>query len=316
MTRFPRLASHIAALAIAGAASLSMLTPRVAHAEPTDTQRFSGRPAQIERDFARVGYGQLHLRRSVANRELDPAKPPVLLLHQSPNNSKVYVEFMAELGADRPVLAPDTPGFGNSDLPAQQPDIGFYATAMIELIEASGFTRMDIVGYHTGAATALEIAQRRPELVRKLILVGLPAFNADEQAAFRAMPWPKPRKPDGSHLMDEWARSFQWKGPGQSDEQVLNSFIAKLSAGDTAWWGAHAALHYDTIAALRAVRHPKLFIRPKDDLWESSLRTLDALGDTPRIDVPDYGFGIWEVIPERMARTVRAWLDDGAVVQP
>ncbi len=305
-----RLLGAAALAALIGAAAVTAV------ADPADLRRFEGRPADVEREFVRVGYGQLHLRRATPRAGVGRGELPVLLFHQSPNSSQVFVEFMAELGADRVVVAPDTPGFGESDLPARQPDIAFYANAMAELADALGFERVQLVGYHTGAAIAIELARARPELVDALVLVGIPAFNEEEQAEFRAKPWPLPRAEDGSHVQEEWDRSTQWRGPGQSEESVVRTFNEKLGAGQTAWWGAHAAIHYDTLAMLPEVEAPILFIRPQDDLWETSLRALPALGDSPRIDLPDYGFGLFEVIPGRLASTVRAFLDERKVSPP
>ena len=285
-------------------------------ANPTDPRRFAGRPAIVERDFVRVGYGQLHLRRASPRITATRYRPPAILFHQSPNSSQVFVEFMAELAADRIVIAPDTPGFGDSDAPVAQPDIAFYASAMAELVGALGHTKVQLVGYHTGAAIAVELAKTHPELVDALVLVGIPVFNEAEQAAFRAVPWPLPRSADGSHLVSEWARSMQWRGPGQSEDSAVRTFNEKLGAGQTAWWGAHAAIHYDTLQALQQLRTPVLFVRPRDDLWETSLRALPVLRDAPRIDLPDFGFGVFEVIPERIAQTVRAFFDERRVVLP
>ena len=283
-------------------------------AHPTDRRRFAGRPARVQREFVQLGYGQLHLRRATPRMPITQQKPPVMLFHQSPNSSQVFVEFMAELGADRVVIAPDTPGFGDSDLPADQPDIGFYAGVMAELACSLSYTKVQLVGYHTGAAIAIELAKEHPDLVDAVVLVGIPVFNEQEQARFRAVPWPLPRSADGSHLSAEWTRSMQWRGPGQSEESVLRTFNEKLGAGLTAWWGAHAAIHYDTLRALQRMRAPVLFIRPQDDLWESSLRALPALPGTARIDLADFGFGVFEVIPERLARTIREFFDERRLV--
>lgn len=278
-------------------------------ANPTDRRRFTGRPTSVERQFVRLSYGQLHLRRAEPRAATSTTRSPVLLFHQSPNSSQVFVEFMAELGADRVVIAPDTPGFGDSDLPSEQPDIAFYATVMAELVAGLGFTKVQIVGYHTGAAIAIELAKEHPELVSALVLVGIPVFNETEQASFRAIPWPSPRAEDGSHLIAEWNRSMQWRGPGQTEDSLVRTFNEKLGAGQTGWWGADAAIHYDTLNALQHVRAPILFIRPRDDLWDTSLRALPALAGAPRIDLPDFGFGLFEVIPELMAEKIRAFLD-------
>ena len=279
-----------------------------AFAQPADTARFADRPAEVSRHFAYVGEAQMHFRR--AGMQAD--KTPLVLFHQSPSSSMVFVEYMAEMGADRMVYAPDTPGFGNSDLPTEPPLVEDYATAMIAFLDASNLAQVDLLGYHTGAAIAIELASRHPERVRKLIIVGLPAFTPEESAAFEAQPWPQPFDAEGEAVAASW-RSTQkwWLEAGHTEAATRRSFDQKIANGPTAWWGARAALRYRTREALAKIEAPVLFVRPKDDLWESSLRALpelEALG-AQRIDLPQFGFGLFEMAPEDMAAMTRSFLD-------
>ena len=72
---------------------------------------------KIRRQFVRLGQRHAHFR--VAG-----SGPALLLLHQSPQNSRMWLA-MIERFADRyTVIAPDTPGFGYSDaLETAQPSI-------------------------------------------------------------------------------------------------------------------------------------------------------------------------------------------------
>ncbi|MFN2099915.1 alpha/beta fold hydrolase [Altererythrobacter sp. MF3-039] len=289
---------------VLGAAAFALM-PTGASGEPADRSRFEDRPAEVSRHFADIGGSQIHFRR--AGEEAD--KPPLVLFHQSPNSSQVFVEFMAEIGADRLVYAPDTPGFGESDLPPEAPEIADYADAMVRFLDSQSLSKVDLLGYHTGAAIAIEIARRHPGRVNRLVLVGIPAFTPEESAAFEAQPWPQPFDAQGDAVAASWRSSQQWAGAGQDDASVRRWFDQKIANGSTAWWGARAALRYRTIEALREVAAPILFVRPRDDLWESSLRVQTAIPDTERLDLPQYGFGLFEAAPEELALRIRAHLD-------
>ena len=48
----------------------------------------------------------------------DSSKPALVLLHGFPSSSHQYREVLAALGDEAYVIAPDYPGFGNSDFPS------------------------------------------------------------------------------------------------------------------------------------------------------------------------------------------------------
>ncbi len=60
---------------------------------------------------------------------------------------------------------------------------------MEDLLDQLGFSEFDILGYHTGALTGTEIAIRRPDQVRRLVLIGLPILTQEEIDAFFEQPW-------------------------------------------------------------------------------------------------------------------------------
>lgn len=277
-------------------------------AQPADTSRFAERPAEVSRHFVDLGDMQMHFRRAGMQGE----NTPLVLFHQSPSSSMVFVEYMAEMGADRLVYAPDTPGFGNSDLPAEAPLIEDYATAMLAFLDANNLAQVDLLGYHTGAAIAIELAGRYPKRVRKLIIVGLPAFTLEEYTAFEEQPWPQPFDAEGEAVAASWRSTRNWwLKAGHTEAATRRSFDQKIANGPTAWWGARAALRYRTREALAKVEAEVLFVRPRDDLWESSLRALPELEalEAERIDLPQFGFGLFEVAPEEIAGITRDFLD-------
>ena len=261
----------------------------------------------IKRTYVSGPYGEIHVRIS---QPAAPTRPGVALFHQSPNSGQIFRLFQPRLALDRVTIAPDTPGFGASDPPDEAPEIDDYATALRGTLGLAGHPPFDLIGYHTGAMIACDLARRFPEEVRRLVLVGIPLFNDAEREAFFAQPWPKPESPDGSHIVDEWQRSLQWRGPGQTMDMVTRSFTAKLEAGATAWWGARAALTYPLAATLETLDKPILGFNPRDDLWEITPRFRALRPDDQLIDLPDYGFGVFEVGIANLLDPIRRFLDE------
>jgi pimeloyl-ACP methyl ester carboxylesterase len=106
---------------------------------------------------------------------------PVVLVHSSPTHARYVVPQMEYLAPNFTCFAFDTPGFGCSDAldlnPMQVDDL---ADALAANMRAVGLPPCPIFGTHSGAAIALALGVRHPELVTALILDGVPIFNADE----------------------------------------------------------------------------------------------------------------------------------------
>ena len=98
---------------------------------------------------------------------------PILFLHQSPMSSDEFLDILAILAKDYRVLAMDTMGYGNSDTPSHEYEIVDFARSVINFLNALGIQKASIVGHHTGASIAAEVAAAYPERVDKLMLSGL-----------------------------------------------------------------------------------------------------------------------------------------------
>lgn len=262
----------------------------------------------LRRFYVDCRYGQLHVRSAFPSSGGFDELTPLVCLHQSPMSSRTFRPFLGPMGMDRSVFAPDTPGFGESDAPAAQPAIADYAGAMLDFMDQMRLKQVDLLGYHTGAAIAAETAIARPERVRRIIMVGVPVFTPAEREAFAAKPWPAPLSEDGSHLAAEWQRSVRWRGPGVTLEQLAAGFAEKLRNGPQAWWGASAATHWPADARLPLVSQPVLVLRPRDDLWEATLRARELLPQAQFKDLEDCGFGVFDVAPQVIVREARAFL--------
>jgi pimeloyl-ACP methyl ester carboxylesterase len=97
--------------------------------------------------------------------------PPVLFVHGL--GSAGYLEWRFNLpviARSHRVCAPDLPGFGRSHRPADGYGIPLFAGVIEEYIRSQALEPV-LVGASMGGRVALEVALRRPDVVRKLVLV-------------------------------------------------------------------------------------------------------------------------------------------------
>ena len=91
----------------------------------------------------------------------------VLLLHAGIADRRMWEpQFPALTGAGHRALAPDLPGFGDAALEPGTVDYVEFAAGRLQGPAA-------VVGCSFGAKVALELAAARPELVERLVLIGI-----------------------------------------------------------------------------------------------------------------------------------------------
>ena len=101
---------------------------------------------------------------------------PILLLHGFPESHRTWRAVAPALADDFFVIAPDQRGFGASDRPE---DVAAYETDriledLIALADALGLDRFTLVGHDWGGAVAWLAALRRPERLKRLVIVNSP----------------------------------------------------------------------------------------------------------------------------------------------
>jgi len=254
-------------------------------------------------------YGQMHVRTAFGGNGGFDELTPLGCLHQSPMSGRVFEPLLPLMATDRTVYAPDTPGFGGSDPPPTQPSISDYAGAIGDFLDHLRLRRVDLLGYHTGACIAAELAISRPEQVRRVVMVAAPVFTDAEREAFERAPWPAPLREDGAHLVEEWQRTLRWRDRGVTLQQLAAAFADKLRSGPQAWWGASAAMRWPAQERLPRVSQPVLVLRPRDDLWEVTPRARPLLPAADFVDLPEHGFGVLETGSGVVAARVRKFLD-------
>jgi pimeloyl-ACP methyl ester carboxylesterase len=268
----------------------------------------------LRRAYIDSRYGQLHYR-IVLPRQA-PTAPPLVCLHQTPSSGRDWEPVLTELAADRVVVAPDTPGYGMSDPPPTPLEIVDFAAIMLrfmdDLAAATVVPRgpFDIMGMHTGSVTATEMARAYPARVRKLVLFGLAAYDADLRAqklAKLAENFPPPGS-DLAHVEKLWSVISRLSDPRKTAEDRHVGMAECLRLGSRMPWGYIAVYRYDFLAAMPQVRQPVLVINPEDDLWAVTRATSHLLPNGRRFDMPGVAHGVLTIEKTRVVGAIQEFI--------
>ena len=100
---------------------------------------------------------------------------PVVLVHGWPQHWWCWRYVIGPLSSDRPVFAVDLRGQGWTTATAAGYDKFNLADDLVATIEALGLGQVDLVGHDWGGWISLLVAQKHPELVRRVVAVAIPA---------------------------------------------------------------------------------------------------------------------------------------------
>lgn len=119
----------------------------------------------MRRGYADTDEGQIHYLEAGSG-------PALVMLHPSPQSSRVFWRILPQLAEHFRVVTPDTLGFGQSDpLPdgISMPRLG---QSVGQLLTGLGIEQAHVFGFHTGNKIAAALTADTPDRVEKLILCG------------------------------------------------------------------------------------------------------------------------------------------------
>lgn len=265
--------------------------------------------AQVARRFIDSSFGQIHLR------EAGEAglKPVVMCLHMIPKSSRSFARLMPELAAQRYVVAPDYPGYGESDLfrNMEAPTIKDYADAIAQVIEHLQISTLDLIGYHTGSMIAVLLAHQYPKLVRRVINISAPIFTKQEVDDFHQYFAPIPLDEAGTRFRTMWQRIIKYRGPQMTFEMAAASMAENLRGGERYEDGHAAAFNFTERYAelLEQIEQPLWVMNFGDDLFEHSKRAKRHFNNGALTNFPEWGHGSLDVWPEQVASEMLNFLD-------
>ena len=232
-------------------ARMSPAQRHLTRAAPDTAQGFVSR-------WATVGGLRLHVRSRFAD-----AGVPWVLLHGLAVSHRYLMPTAAALTGG-PVHVPDLPGFGLSGKPRQVHDVAQHCAAVAAWMDADGITGAHVLGNSFGCQIAVELAVRRPDLVRALVLVG---------------PTVDPAAPTATGQARRWLADLAWEDPRQ----------ARIIARDVRDARPRRILRTLRLSVLHRIDHrlplvqaPVLFLRGEHDPIAPPRWLRQAAGLTPR----------------------------------
>jgi pimeloyl-ACP methyl ester carboxylesterase len=96
---------------------------------------------------------------------------PLILLHGYAETSRMWRPIIPMLAERFTVIAPDLPGIGDSDIPANGLDMKSAAIRIHDLTKALGVQKAEVVGHDIGLMVAYAYAAQFPAEVTKLVLM-------------------------------------------------------------------------------------------------------------------------------------------------
>lgn len=146
--------------------------------------------------------------------------PKLLLLHGFPSAGHMFRDLVPPLADRFHIIAPDLPGFGQSDMPPRHRfsyTFDNVANVIDRFTEVVGFDRFAVYVFDYGAPTGFRIAVRHPDRITAIISQN---GNAYEEG-----------------LSDGWnpIRAY-WQDPSEENRQALRVF---LSPETTRWQYTH-----------------------------------------------------------------------------
>jgi pimeloyl-ACP methyl ester carboxylesterase len=140
----------------------------------------------------------------------DPSKPKLLLLHGFPASSHQYRNLISSLSDRFYIIAPDYPGFGNSDMPS--PDKFDYtferlSEIMEGFLKQIGFTHFGLYMQDYGGPVGFRIVTHHPDWLEWLIIQNSNAYEIGFTSAWDGL------------------RNSLWKNRTPETEKPLYGFL-------------------------------------------------------------------------------------------
>lgn len=261
----------------------------------------------VERDFINTPAGQIHVRRA-GDESAD--KTPIFCFHQSPQSSLAYADILPHLARGRLAVACDTPGFGESFRPQQEPIISDYAAWLAAVPRVLDLGQIDVVGMFTGSAIAVDLQRQFPSLVRRMVLIGPALFEEEARQRMYENAWPGIPEESGAFLLKEWNKVMERYPDSLTFEQKFNAFNEYYRGGMNAIYGERAVNSYDMRSALTGLTVPVLIIEPEGSMGRGE-EAAGLIEDARYIKADGkIGLGLLQTEPEWVSKQILDFFDE------
>ena len=255
----------------------------------------------IRKAYADTTDGQVHYRHTKGG-----SGEPLIFFHMTSASSAGYVPILEQLAGKLPMIAFDTPNYGESYRTAREPSIAYIASALLEALDDLGIEKFHTFGHHTGVSIQCEMAAIAPDRVLSTIMNG-PNYATMEQNAYlmTKLVVPNPISIKGTQFVAAWSRAKDnypfslWNNEDVQADIMNRETIDMLRAGPEWCWAYRAVFSHDLRKAMALVRCPKLFLCGSDDLAFDFHKQASAdYPDAPSKETPGGIYAVESHAPE------------------
>jgi len=239
----------------------------------------------MRKGYVDVSHGQLHY--------WTAGKGPVLLcLHQASQDSTEYRALIAHLGAHATLIAFDLPGHGQSFDPPHEYGVPEYADALMQAMDQLTSEPFAVLGHHSGAVFALDMAARFKQRISRIILSGMSWRSAENTQALIAARAKRnvPVTEDGAFLSGMWRTYASLVGEGMPIDAALEPYLVNQLMRLRPYDAHHAVLAWDQSDALKAAPCPILLLQGDQDVFVVGQdKLMELLPGAQRCVIPGAG---------------------------
>ena len=244
--------------------------------------------------------------------------PAALLLHDIPDDRRVWRALATDMIEDFRTLAPDLRGLGESGWPPASespPTMRDYAADLTALLDAEGVDRCAVIGAGFGAELALELALDAPERVELTVLSGaIPvAEHPSYDDALRAC---EAERAEQGRLAGRFGMGrAAVSAAGALEAPYLRASVRERYRGlhAEAFAAAHAAraARRDLLPQLASLAVPALVVAGENDpLWPAARLLAETLPRGRLVTLGGCGRGAPFVAPRAFEVALGAFLGD------
>ncbi|HET6528715.1 MAG TPA: alpha/beta hydrolase [Balneolaceae bacterium] len=103
---------------------------------------------------------------------------PILLLHGGLGSGEMFNPILPQLTEYRQIIVVDLHGHGRTALGERELNIIDMGDDIAAILKELGYDKVDVLGYSMGGGVGFQFAVQHPEMVRKLVMVGV-VFSRD-----------------------------------------------------------------------------------------------------------------------------------------
>jgi pimeloyl-ACP methyl ester carboxylesterase len=187
---------------------------------------------------------------------------PLLVLHPEFAANR-WFPYHDQLAAHFQILAPDHPGFGQSDRPEWLEGIDDLVFHYFDLLDALSLDRVSLVGTSLGGWIAAELAVAHPERVERLVLVGAAGIKVDGVERFDV--FLHPIEETLQHLFSDASRAAQLLPTELGPDVIVRGYREATTLARLSWnpYFYNPKLH----RRLRRISAPTLVIWGEQDTF-------------------------------------------------